>query len=1799
MLKTLHRLAALLLTAGGLATATERPNIILILMDDMGYNDVGRLTYPAPPNQYPVSGPAPQPGYTDPNIPAPNHARFLTPNIDSLASGGLMMSQFYSNTLCSPSRAALLTGRYSKRVSVNSVFFPSSGAPEKVKGLNTTEVTLPEILRERGYATGMVGKWHLGYVPTAHERFQMMPTRHGFMEFFGSPHSNNMASFDLIRNETIVEADFATPAKQAQLTWRYTEEALDFIQRKSAAQKPFFLWFAQIMTHIPCWPSDRTFTNADGTTWPKFQGSSGVSHYYDIVKEVDHSVGRVLAKLDELNIANNTLVIFTSDNGPWLNVGNTDLADRSVGSAYPFRNGKFSTWEGGVRVPLLARWPGKIAPGTVINDQVGAITDFLPTLTGLAGGTPPAGRTCDGIDLWPVWSGQSTPVSRSFAHFVDGGTLDAVVKDQWKLRSNKLYDVRDLNDQETTNHATAQPAVVADLVAARTAIENSLIAETAPLGVFTSYEAELSTNDLVIPAGGTATFNVSLSANPNKTVTVGVSRFSGNTDLSVSGGANLVFNTSNWAVPQAVTLSAASGALPQVVGATFRVTTDDIAPVREVFAFVGNAITYANLADLTTTPVTTLTPTFGPSTLEYTASVPYPISSMTVTPTAEHPLATIKVNGNTVASGSESGPITLSVGPNVINTVLTAEDASIKTYQLTVTVAVAVADPVAIPGGPYALVSSGSLSLNGSGSVPSDGATITAYDWDLNNDGNFNDNPIAGATPAAISYATLTGTYGMAPGANTIQLRVTDSAAKTSVNSATVTLTVASSNADLSNLVTSPVMNLTPLFASTNFSYTATVPYATTSMTVTPTKEDLGATIKVNGTTVASGSASGTITLTNISPLTNIITTEVTAEDGTTIKTYTLTVTRATPATNADTCNWEGDTSAAWATAANWDTLPLSSLTADIANFNLSTYGGNPVYAPNAGTTSINGITIGASNGAMTLATTNLSIGGSGITIASGAGALTVGKVTIGAAQSWTNNDNDAATFNGANAFTNKLTLAGGDFIFSGTNTGSGGIDLNAGKLIATVAGGFGPNTNTLKFGGGSLELRNDTATTFTGKIDMTTAGTTITVNRATSGSGVTHTINQATTLGGGQTMVMSPGANITANTDYGLTLSGTKTLTGDSTYTINGNGSGAGTLSLTFGGFIPGLGNTRTLTLNNGTGTGANKALIAGRLAFDGNGGTMVLAGSAPVFFYNLIQQSGSVDAVEINSTTGGVYTASTDAFANTTSNFTGGLTLTNGTLNIPIAGSATVGPLGNGGTFTINGGIIDNSRGAAVVVANVNPITVGGDFAFSTAGGTALNNLTLPGTVNLGGATRTITANGTGVLTLSGIISNGGLTKSGGGTLVLSHTDGNTYIGTTTINAGTLRAGAAAGGQAFGIGSAVTLADTAGATLNLNNFSQTIGSLAGGGTTGGNVTLGVNATLTTGGNDASTSYEGIISGTGTSGLTKTGNGTLSLNGTNTYTGATAIDAGTLLVNGSLAAGAVTVDGGDLGGTGTIGGAVTVNATGGVTPGASAGTLAITGNLTLTNLVAVATGKLKFELGANGIGTSDRITVGGNLILTDNNLNLADFQFISLAGLANGTYPLITYTGSITGGLDASNLIGTGNITGAGGTGDGTLQIDTDNKVVQLVVTNVSGGGSSAYDTWKAVNAPSGNPDDDYDGDGVSNAVEFVLGGLASTNDLSKLPTLTTSGGDMIFNFKRAQSSIDPKTAVFIEVGTDLAIWNNPSSPYTVPDGATAGPPLAVVKDSPSLGTDNVTLTLPQAPDAKKFARLKVVITP
>ena len=568
-----------------IVNASEQPNIIVIFMDDLGYNDIGVQTYPAPPNQYPTSGPTPNPNITSTTyLPGPNMAYGLTPRIDSMASDGMRMTQFYSSPACSPSRAALMTGRYDRRVGINKVFLSNDS-----QGLNTSEVTIPELLRQEGYATGMIGKWHLGYNTTKQNPFQMMPIRHGFQEFYGFPHSNDIANHDLIQDETVLEADFSSATEEAQITWRYTEAALSYIQRHTAEDKPFYLYLAHSMTHRPCWPSDQEFTNADGTTWPKFQGSSGVSYYYDVVKEIDHSVGRILDSLDDLGIADNTVVIFTSDNGPWLRMSNQTSPENAPGSAYPLKDSKQSTWEGGCRVPFLVRWPLHIPPGSV-STEVGGLVDFLPTFVAMAGGTLPSDRTIDGVDLTGSWTaepGWTSPRSAYalFEWIQDGnGKLDAVIKDNWKLRLGNLYDL-DNDIQETVNLAASEPVIFADLQAEMTAINNSISNESVPRGEYTAYEVVLDDNDLHVPEGGVTTVGIHLSANPGKTVVVSVTLFRGDTDLSVSAGASLTFNTTNWITPQTVTLAAAQDVDGDNSGAIFRVTTNDIDPVRELFVF--------------------------------------------------------------------------------------------------------------------------------------------------------------------------------------------------------------------------------------------------------------------------------------------------------------------------------------------------------------------------------------------------------------------------------------------------------------------------------------------------------------------------------------------------------------------------------------------------------------------------------------------------------------------------------------------------------------------------------------------------------------------------------------------------------------------------------------------------------------------------------------------------------------------------------------------------------------------------------------------------------------------------------------------------------------------------------------------------------------------------------------------------------------------------------------------------------------------------------------------------------------
>lgn len=562
------------------AAEADRPNMILILMDDLGFNDLGVQTYPSPSNYYPDAGPAPQVnlGTPDPDIPEPNRARLLTPALDSLAASGLRMTAFHSSHKCSPSRASLLTGRYDRRVGINMVFNPTING-----GLSTREVTLPELLRERGYATGMIGKWHLGFYASAANPFQMMPLRHGFGTFFGVPHSNDMADFWLVENEIVLDSDFSSASEQAQLTWLYTEKALDFIQRCSASPDPFFLYLAHTMPHRPVYPSDHVFTNADGTRWPKFQGASGISHYYDIVMEVDHGIGRILQKLEDLGIRDRTIVMFTSDNGPWLRLASIDLASQSVGCAYPLRDSKLTTWEGGCRVPFLASWPGRIPAGAVSGETAGLV-DLLPTLVRLGGGAPPQDRTIDGIDLWPLWSSQPgwTSPRASYALFEGSGALGAILKGDWKLRDGKLYNLA--NDiQESVDEATNDPAVASDLDAEGAALLGSIAADNQPWGTFTAFEVVLTADELAVPEGGAADFGVRLSADPGTNVAVAVTRWSGDADLGVSGGGVLSFDASNWSVTQIVTLAAAPDADDEAGGATFRVTSPQIDAVREVF----------------------------------------------------------------------------------------------------------------------------------------------------------------------------------------------------------------------------------------------------------------------------------------------------------------------------------------------------------------------------------------------------------------------------------------------------------------------------------------------------------------------------------------------------------------------------------------------------------------------------------------------------------------------------------------------------------------------------------------------------------------------------------------------------------------------------------------------------------------------------------------------------------------------------------------------------------------------------------------------------------------------------------------------------------------------------------------------------------------------------------------------------------------------------------------------------------------------------------------------------------------
>ena len=385
--------------------AAEKPNFVVIFTDDQGYEDIGCFGSPL----------------------------IKTPNLDKMAAEGRKFTDFYvAASVCSPSRAALLTGCYPPRVGVTKVLFPRDNV-----GLNPKEETIADILKGRGYATACIGKWHLGHLP------EFLPRKHGFDYYYGIPYSNDMTIdakmkladglvlregmtvekirnekpkknwVPLLRNEEVVEY----PADQTTLTKRYTEEAVKFI--KANRDEPFFLYLPHTMPHIPLFASE------------KFKGTSKRGLYGDTIEEIDWSVGQILGTLKELGLDENTLVVYTSDNGPWkLNGGRG-------GSAVPLRGYKFSTYEGGMREPCIMRWPGRIPEDTVCAEVCGTI-DLLPTLAKLAGGEAPSDRVIDGGDIWPLMAGKLGAKSPHEAYYYYKGTrLEAVRCGNWKLIRKK------------------------------------------------------------------------------------------------------------------------------------------------------------------------------------------------------------------------------------------------------------------------------------------------------------------------------------------------------------------------------------------------------------------------------------------------------------------------------------------------------------------------------------------------------------------------------------------------------------------------------------------------------------------------------------------------------------------------------------------------------------------------------------------------------------------------------------------------------------------------------------------------------------------------------------------------------------------------------------------------------------------------------------------------------------------------------------------------------------------------------------------------------------------------------------------------------------------------------------------------------------------------------------------------------------------------------------------------------------------------------------------------------------------
>ncbi len=470
-----------------LPATPDLPSFVVILTDDQGYADLG------------VQG----------------HPYIRTPRIDRMASEGLRFTDFYAQPFCGPARAALMTGTYPAR---NSLMF--NHIPRARTGIHPNEITIAELLRDRGYATAMLGKWHLGDAP------EFLPTRNGFDSYYGLPYSNDMWPFHpkivrradeskrmqytrertaytgyaqseetypvdwfpplpLIENDAVIETD----PRQEELTREYSDRAIEFI--RSHRNRPFFVYIAHAMPHVPLFRGR------------PFRDGSLRGLYGDVIEEIDHHTGRILDTLEELGIDDNTLVIVTSDNGPWAGYG------IDAGSAGLLRGSKGTVYEGGVRVPAVMRWPGRI-PAGMVTSEVASIMDIFPTLANLSGGERPKDRVIDGRDLQPLWTEPDKATGHDALYFFEGGfryraedgppennpLLRAVRSREWKLhlsterdsetgsakiRPAELYQIH-WDPSETRDVAPKHPEVVDRLTKQSQAFLARLRKDIRPLG---------------------------------------------------------------------------------------------------------------------------------------------------------------------------------------------------------------------------------------------------------------------------------------------------------------------------------------------------------------------------------------------------------------------------------------------------------------------------------------------------------------------------------------------------------------------------------------------------------------------------------------------------------------------------------------------------------------------------------------------------------------------------------------------------------------------------------------------------------------------------------------------------------------------------------------------------------------------------------------------------------------------------------------------------------------------------------------------------------------------------------------------------------------------------------------------------------------------------------------------------------------------------------------------------------------------------------------------------------------------